>query len=87
MKYATGNDVREVRNRIGFSQEKLAAEWGISKPTIQAWERQRDQPVARPKLVAALLRELQSRHPQAAPSGGNNRSVDAETGSATDAEK
>ncbi|MBI5525284.1 MAG: N-6 DNA methylase [Deltaproteobacteria bacterium] len=39
--------VRELRTRLGLSQEKLAARLGVSFPTINRWERGRTRPDAR----------------------------------------
>ena len=33
--------IREVRQRIGVSQEKFAAKVGVSFPTVSRWERQK----------------------------------------------
>jgi putative transcriptional regulator len=36
--------VRELRERLGLTQEKLAAKLGVTFPTINRWENGRTQP-------------------------------------------
>lgn len=36
--------VRELRERVGLSQEKLAAKLGVTTPTINRWENGRAKP-------------------------------------------
>ena len=36
--------VREVRSRLGLSQEKFAAKLGVTLPTISRWENGRTKP-------------------------------------------
>jgi putative transcriptional regulator len=36
--------VRELRNRLGLTQEKMAARLGVTFPTINRWENGRAQP-------------------------------------------
>lgn len=40
----TAHLVREMRNRLGLTQEKLAARLGVTFPTINRWENSRAQP-------------------------------------------
>jgi DNA-binding transcriptional regulator YiaG len=43
--------VREVRSRLGLSQEKFAAKLGVSFQTVNRWENKRSKP-----LPLALMR-------------------------------
>jgi putative transcriptional regulator len=36
--------VRELRNRLGLTQEKMAARLGVTFPTINRWENGRTKP-------------------------------------------
>ena len=36
--------IRELRNRLGLTQEKLAAKLGVTFPTINRWENGRAKP-------------------------------------------
>jgi DNA-binding transcriptional regulator YiaG len=36
--------IREVRNRLGLTQEKFAAKLGVTLPTINRWENRRTKP-------------------------------------------
>lgn len=38
------NLVRELRGRVGLSQEKFAARLGVTTPTINRWENSRAKP-------------------------------------------
>ena len=51
--------IRELRNRLGLTQEKLAARLGVTFPTINRWEndRARPSPLAL-KRIEDLLAEL-----------------------------
>ncbi len=51
--------VRELRKRLGLTQEKFAAKLGVTLPTICRWENDRVQPSPLAlKQVDALVREL-----------------------------
>ncbi len=51
--------VRELRERVGLSQEKFAARLGVTVPTINRWEngRTRPSPLAM-KQIEGLLNNL-----------------------------
>ena len=51
--------VRELRERIGLTQEKFAAKLGVTFPTINRWEngRAKPSPLAM-KQIEGLLRDL-----------------------------
>lgn len=54
--------IRELRERIGLSQEKFAAKVGVTFPTINRWEKGRAYPSPLAlKRVEDLLREMGSR--------------------------
>jgi len=44
--------IREVRGRLGLTQEKFAAKLGVTLPTVDRWEngRSKPSPLAREKL-------------------------------------
>jgi DNA-binding transcriptional regulator YiaG len=48
--------VREMRGRIGISQEKFAAKIGVSFPTVSRWEkgRAKPSPLAMQKIEESL---------------------------------
>jgi len=56
-------DVRSLRSKLGWSQERLARELGVSFSTISRWERGEGAPSP---MAERLLRELSR---QAAPAG------------------
>ncbi len=47
--------IREVRDRLGLTQEKFAARLGVTLPTINRWENGRTKPSP---LAIQNLREL-----------------------------
>lgn len=59
IKLAQSNDpaklIREVRGLLGLTQEKFAAELGVTLPTINRWENGRSRPSP---LALQKLREL-----------------------------
>jgi len=54
-----GQLVRDLRVRLGLTQEKFAARLGVTFPTINRWEngRAKPSPLAREK-IDGLLRDL-----------------------------
>lgn len=42
----TANDIHETRDRLGWTQQQLAAELGVSLRTVQYWEKGDRQPPA-----------------------------------------
>jgi len=48
--------VREVRQRLGLTQEQFASRMGVTFPTINRWERQKAKPspMARRRLFEVL---------------------------------
>lgn len=52
-------NVREIRGRLGLSQEELAHEIGVSLSTVQRWEKNGTQPsrLARRELDRILQRQ------------------------------
>lgn len=50
--------VRELRRRLGLTQEKMAARLGVTFPTINRWENGRamPSPLAQEKIEATLRR-------------------------------
>jgi len=51
--------VRELRTRLGLTQEKFAAKLGVTSPSVNRWEngRARPSPLAL-KQIEDLLREM-----------------------------
>lgn len=51
--------IREIRGRLGLTQEKFAAKLGVTLPTINRWEngRTRPSPLASEK-IKELLQEI-----------------------------
>ena len=51
--------VRELRSRLGLTQEKFAAKLGVTFPTINRWEngKAKPSPLAM-QQIAELLREM-----------------------------
>lgn len=47
--------IREIRGRLGLTQEKFAAKLGVTLPTINRWENGRTRPSP---LAMQRLREL-----------------------------
>jgi transcriptional regulator with XRE-family HTH domain len=49
--------VRELRNRLGLTQEKMAARLGVTFPTINRWEngRAKPSPLALKQIEGLLL--------------------------------
>lgn len=43
-RHSTAHLVRELRNRLGLTQEKMAARLGVTFPTINRWENDRAKP-------------------------------------------
>lgn len=58
----TGYLVRELRQNLGLTQEKLAAKLGVTFPTINRWEnnRAKPSPLAMAKIQAVLNSLLES---------------------------
>lgn len=59
MSKATGNDVRAMRKRLGWTLQELADHWGLHRMTVVKWEAFRDECTPRPLMVACLLRDLE----------------------------
>jgi transcriptional regulator with XRE-family HTH domain len=62
----SGAEVREFRNKLGWSQQKLATELGMSVSRIVDYERGTargtGRPVVIPKVVELALEALEARH-------------------------
>lgn len=62
--------MREFRNRLGWSQQKLATELGMSVSQIANYERGTargtDRPVVIPKVVELAMEALEARHARGA---------------------
>jgi transcriptional regulator with XRE-family HTH domain len=40
MAIITGNDFKAIRKQLGLTQQAMAEELGVSRPTISGWEKQ-----------------------------------------------
>ena len=40
MQIITGTDFKAIRKQLGLTQQAMAKELGVSRPTISAWEKQ-----------------------------------------------
>jgi len=62
----TGAEMKELRERLGWSQQRLATELGMSVSQISLYERgtirKTGHPVAIPKVVELALEALEARH-------------------------
>ena len=52
----TGNELRDWRLEMAMTQEELAAELGVSRPTLSGWEKRGDLSVGR--LVYLAIQAL-----------------------------
>lgn len=55
--YLTGNDIKNLREKLGVTQKDFAKAIGSSKPTVERWEMNRDGKITGP--VVALVTMLQ----------------------------
>ncbi len=51
----SGVDVKKLREKLGWTQERLAHELGVSFKTVNRWERDKSKPSA---MAQRLLGEL-----------------------------
>ena len=62
----TGSEMRELRTKLGWSQQRLATELGMSVSQIANYERgtvrSTGRQVAIPKVVELALEALEARH-------------------------
>ncbi len=52
--YVTGEKIKEVRKKLGYTQKDFARLLGCSKPTIERWERS-SQPITGPVTLVVTL--------------------------------
>jgi putative transcriptional regulator len=58
----TADLVRDVRLRLGVTQEQFAARLGVTCPTVNRWEKKRAKPSPMAlKLIEGLLQQLGDR--------------------------
>lgn len=57
----TGNDIREKRAALRFTQQELADYWSVSRVTVGQWERLGDQVLPHPNMMAILLADLENK--------------------------
>ena len=59
MSNATHTDVKSARERLGWSQKRLADELGVDQATISRWERDDSRvPLMARRVMDSLLSEL-----------------------------
>lgn len=58
---AIGNLIRSLREQLGLTQEKFAAQLGVTFPTVNRWENKRatPSPLALDK-IESMLKQLES---------------------------
>ena len=63
MEIITGTDFKAIRKQLGLTQQAMAEELGVSRPTIIGWERQGDEHLNRMVYLAiqALVRLPETR--------------------------
>lgn len=73
----TPEEFKDLRTRLGLSQTRLAAEWGVTARSVRRWEAG-DTPVSPiaahslRMIVAALPREISDAEVEAILDGGQN---------------
>lgn len=53
----SGEDVKRIRKRVGLSQVVFASSLGVSKKTVEAWERGRNIPEGPSRRLLQLVRD------------------------------
>jgi type I restriction enzyme M protein len=58
MKQYTGQDVKDLRDRLGITQEELAHRMGVSFFTISRWERKEKTNPIKSKIAQMMLAQI-----------------------------
>lgn len=53
----SSEDIKEIRKRVGLSQVIFASSLGVSKKTVEAWERGRNTPEGPSRRLLQLIRD------------------------------
>jgi len=53
----SSEDIKQIRNRVGLSQAIFASSLGVSKKTVEAWERGRNTPEGPSRGLLQLIRD------------------------------
>jgi putative transcriptional regulator len=53
----TNEDIKQIRKRVGLSQVVFASSLGVSKKTVEAWERGRNTPAGPSRRLLQLIRD------------------------------
>lgn len=53
----TSEDIKQIRKRVGLSQVVFASSLGVSKKTVEAWERGRNTPEGPSRRLLQLIRD------------------------------
>jgi putative transcriptional regulator len=53
----SSEDIKQIRNSVGLSQVIFASSLGVSKKTVEAWERGRNTPAGPSRRLLQLIRD------------------------------
>ena len=53
----SGEDIKQIRKQVGLSQVVFASSLGVSKKTVEAWERGRNTPEGSSRRLLQLIRD------------------------------
>ena len=53
----SSEDIKQIRKRVGLSQSIFASSLGVSKKTVEAWERWRNAPEGPSRRLLQLIRD------------------------------
>ena len=57
VEYFSCEDIKEIRKRVGLTQAIFASSLGVSKKTVEAWERGRNTPEGSSRRLLQLIRD------------------------------
>ena len=53
----SSEDIKQIRKQVGLSQAVFASSLGVSKKTVEAWERGRNTPAGPSRRLLQLIRD------------------------------
>ena len=53
----SSEDIKQIRKRVGLSQSIFASSLGVSKKTVEAWERGRNTPEGPSRRLLQMIRD------------------------------
>ncbi|MFA7671856.1 MAG: helix-turn-helix domain-containing protein [Sphaerochaetaceae bacterium] len=53
----SGEDIKQIRKQVGLSQVVFASSLGVSKKTVEAWERGKNTPEGPSRRLLQLIRD------------------------------